>query len=144
MTKRSADPRVDADMVERLIAAARSAAHHAYVPYSNFPVGAAILTADGTIVTGANIENASFGLTTCGERVAMFTAAAAGHREIRAIAISTPRHPGASPCGACRQVLNEFKPVDFDLAVMLDGPENVIVTSLDELLPMAFGPRDLS
>lgn len=144
MTKRSADPRVDADMVERLIAAARSAAHHAYVPYSNFPVGAAILTADGTIVTGANIENASFGLTTCGERVAMFTAAAAGHREIRAIAISTPRHPGASPCGACRQVLNEFKPVDFDLAVMMDGPENVIVTSLDELLPMAFGPRDLS
>jgi cytidine deaminase len=144
MTKRSADPRVDADMVERLIAAARSAAHHAYVPYSNFPVGAAILTADGTIVTGANIENASFGLTTCGERVAIFTAAAAGHREIRAIAISTPRHPGASPCGACRQVLNEFKPVDFDLAVMMDGPENVIVTSLDELLPMAFGPRDLS
>ncbi len=144
MTKRSADPRVDADMVERLIAAARSAAHHAYVPYSNFPVGAAILTADGTIVTGANIENASFGLTTCGERVAMFTAAAAGHREIRAIAISTPRHPGASPCGACRQVLNEFKPVDFDLAVMMEGPENVIVTSLDELLPMAFGPRDLS
>lgn len=144
MTRRSADPRVDADMVERLIAAARSAAHHAYVPYSNFPVGAAILTADGTIVTGANIENASFGLTTCGERVAMFTAAAAGHREIRAIAISTPRHPGASPCGACRQVLNEFKPVDFDLAVMMDGPENVIVTSLDELLPMAFGPRDLS
>lgn len=144
MTKRSADPRVDADMVERLIVAARSAAHHAYVPYSNFPVGAAILTADGTIVTGANIENASFGLTTCGERVAMFTAAAAGHREIRAIAISTPRHPGASPCGACRQVLNEFKPVDFDLAVMMDGPENVIVTSLDELLPMAFGPRDLS
>lgn len=144
MTKRSADPRVDADMVERLIAAARSAAHHAYVPYSNFPVGAAILTADGAIVTGANIENASFGLTTCGERVAMFTAAAAGHREIRAIAISTPRHPGASPCGACRQVLNEFKPVDFDLAVMMDGPENVIVTSLDELLPMAFGPRDLS
>ncbi len=144
MTKRSVDPRVDADMVERLIAAARSAAHHAYVPYSNFPVGAAILTADGAIVTGANIENASFGLTTCGERVAMFTAAAAGHREIRAIAISTPRHPGASPCGACRQVLNEFKPVDFDLAVMMDGPENVIVTSLDELLPMAFGPRDLS
>jgi cytidine deaminase len=144
MTKKSADPRVDADMVERLIAAARSAAHHAYVPYSNFPVGAAILTADGTIVTGANIENASFGLTTCGERVAMFTAAAAGHREIRAIAISTPRHPGASPCGACRQVLNEFKPVDFDLAVMMDGPENVIVTSLDELLPMAFGPCDLS
>jgi len=144
MPRRSTDPRVDADMIERLAAAARGAADDAYVPYSNFPVGAAILTADGTIVTGANIENASYGLTLCGERVAMFTAAAAGHREIRAIAISTPRHPGATPCGACRQVLNEFKPVDFALAVLIDGPEDVIVVSLDELLPMSFGPRDLS
>jgi len=125
-----------------LRASAREATAHAYVPYSRFPVGAALLTEDGTIVTGANIENASFGLTCCAERTAVFTAAAAGHRVITAIAITAPRVETVTPCGACRQVLNEFKPSDADMLVLLDGPAQEIVP-LGDLLPRAFGPRDL-
>lgn len=135
---------MESELAQRLLLAARQAAEHAYVPYSDFPVGAAVLTGNGQIVTGANIENASYGLTVCGERVAMFTAAAAGHREIRAVAISTPRHPGATPCGACRQVLNEFKPATEDLVVLLDGPDGIVELGLSTLLPMSFGPRDLA
>jgi len=134
---------VDAGVRDRLIAAAREAAVGAYAPYSGFPVGAALLTESGEVITGVNIENASYGLTVCGERVAIFTAVAQGHRTIQAIAISTPRSPGATPCGACRQVMNEFKPVDADLPVYLDGADGVIATSLQTLLPHAFGPRDL-
>ncbi|MGI8484106.1 MAG: cytidine deaminase [Thermomicrobiales bacterium] len=137
-------PGVDSEMAQTLLHAARQAAKNAYVPYSDFPVGAAVLTADGQIVTGANIENASYGLTVCGERVAVFTAAAAGHREVRAVAISTPRHPGSTPCGACRQVLNEFKPPVDELIVLLDGPDGIVELGLSDLLPMSFGPRDLS
>ena len=125
-----------------LRARAREATGHAYVPYSHFPVGAALLTEDGTIVTGANIENASFGLTCCAERTAVFTAAAAGHRAIAAIAVTAPRVETVTPCGACRQVLNEFKPAETDILVLLDGPDQAIVP-LGDLLPRAFGPRDL-
>lgn len=138
------NPGIDSEMAYRLLNAARQAAETAYVPYSEFQVGAAVLTSDGQIVTGANIENASYGLTVCGERVAIFTAVAAGHREIRAVAISTPRHPGSTPCGACRQVLNEFKPAVEDLVVVLDGPDGIVELGLSELLPMTFGPRDLA
>jgi len=130
--------------VAALIAAARSMVERAYVPYSGFPVGAAVLTGDGSIVTGANVENASYGLTSCGERNAVFAAIGQGHRVVRAVAISTPRAPGATPCGACRQVLNEFKPADGPMAVILDGPDGPVVIDLDRLLPMAFGPRDLA
>lgn len=130
--------------VERLLDAARRMTQQAYVPYSGFPVGAAVLTGDGSIVSGVNVENASYGLTSCGERNAVFAAVGQGHRTIRAVAISTPRAPGATPCGACRQVLNEFKPVDGPMTVILDGPDGPIVTDLDAILPMAFGPRDLS
>ncbi|HEU0165843.1 MAG TPA: cytidine deaminase [Thermomicrobiales bacterium] len=128
---------------ERLMDAARRAATDAYAPYSHFPVGAAVLTEDGTIVAGFNIENASYGLTVCGERVATFTAIGAGHSTVRAVAISTPRSPGATPCGACRQVLNEFKPGDGDLVVLTDGRDGIEETTLAALLPSAFGPRDL-
>lgn len=129
--------------VAALLAAAREMVEMAYVPYSGFPVGAAVLTPDGTIVRGVNVENASYGLTCCGERNAVFTAVGQGHRTIRAVAISTPRAPGATPCGACRQVLNEFKPADGPLAIILDGPDGPIVTDLDTLLPSSFGPREL-
>lgn len=129
--------------VGELLDAARGMVATAYVPYSGFPVGAAVLTEDGTIVTGVNVENASYGLTCCGERNAVFTAVGQGHRTIRAVAISTPRAPGATPCGACRQVLNEFKPEDGPLAIILDGPDGPILTDLETLLPAAFGPRDL-
>jgi len=134
---------IDADVVRRLLEAARDFAGRAYVPYSSFPVGAAVLTDDGCIIGGVNIENASYGLTTCGERVAIFTAAAAGHRVIRAVAVSAPRAAGATPCGACRQVMNEFKPADGDLLVILDTGHEPVQLPLRVLLPEAFGPRDL-
>jgi cytidine deaminase len=130
-------------MAERLLAAAHEAAERAYAPYSSFPVGAAALTADGTVVTGCNVENASYGLTVCAERVAVFTAAAAGHRELRAIAVVAPRLLGVTPCGACRQVLNEFRSVDGELLVILEGEAGPDLVPLGALLPRSFGPRDL-
>ena len=129
--------------IDQLLSAARAATVHAHVPYSGFPVGAAVLTDSGDIISGVNIENASYGLTVCGERVAVQTAAAVGHRSILAVAVSAPKAPGATPCGACRQVLNEFKPEDQDMVVILDGADGPIVHQLGELLPKAFGPRDL-
>jgi len=134
---------LSSQQVTSLVEAARDAATRAYVPYSHFPVGAAVLTGDGTIVSGVNIENASYGLTVCGERVAIFTAAAAGHRTVRAVAVSAPRQPGTTPCGACRQVMNEFKPEAGDLLVVLDTGGEPELVPLENLLPQAFGPRDL-
>lgn len=136
-------PKLDEAMAERLIAAARSAAAQAYVPYSHFPVGAAVLAANGEIVAGVNIENASYGLTVCGERVAIFTAAAQGHRELVAVALSAPRAPGTAPCGACRQVMREFQPPSGDLVVLLDHGDQVERIELSALLPRSFGPHDL-
>lgn len=136
-------PPLDADLKLRMMAAARSAAGHAYVPYSGFPVGACILTGSGELVTGANIENASYPLTVCAERVAVQTATATGERTVVAVAVTAPRAERASPCGACRQVLNEFKPAEGDMIVLLDGVNGISQTTLSALLPMAFGPRDL-
>lgn len=126
-----------------LLALARAAAERAYVPYSRFPVGAALRTVTGEIFTGANLENASYGLTVCAERTAVFAAALAGHREIAAIAVVAPRAPRASPCGACRQVLNEFAPRVGEMSVVLESDDGAVETTLAILLPMAFGPRDL-
>src|SRR3954471_20685817 len=93
-----------------LAAAARAASEQAYCPYSNFRVGAAVLTEDGAVFSGCNIENASYGLTICAERTAVFHAAAKGHRAIVAVAVYTPTTFPTAPCGACRQVINEFGP----------------------------------
>jgi cytidine deaminase len=134
---------LDAAAAARLMDAAREAATRAYVPYSNFPVGAALLCANGEVITGANIEIASYGLTNCAERTAVFTAAAAGHREIVAVAVTAPRVPTVTPCGACRQVLFEFNPRDRDMIVILDGPDGLAQLPITGLLPRAFGPRDL-
>lgn len=139
----SARAGLDDVTVDRLIEAARAAATHAYVPYSDFPVGAAVLTMNGEIVSGVNIENASFGLTVCGERVAIFTAAALGHRELVAVAVSAPRAPGTAPCGACRQVISEFRPHDGTLVVLLDHRDHVEQIEFSALLPRSFGPHDL-
>jgi len=128
---------------QELMGAARLAARNAYVPYSHFPVGASVLTESGDIVTGVNIENASYGLTVCGERVAIQSAAAMGHRTILAVAVSAPRVPGTTPCGACRQVMNEFKPAQGDLVVFLDHHDSGHPVPFTELLPDAFGPRVL-
>lgn len=127
----------------KLLATARDFATRAYVPYSNFPVGAALLVDDGSVVGGVNIENASYPLTICGERTAVVKAASEGHRTIFAVAISAPKAPATTPCGACRQVLNEFKPVDHEMLVLLDEGDSWQETTLSALLPQAFGPRDL-
>lgn len=120
---------------------ARAAARHAYVPYSRFAVGAAILTADGKIVRGCNVENASFGMTNCAERTAIFSARADGMEEVLAVCIYTPTDVPTPPCGACRQVLNEFGP-DMAVRAICNGPD-VIDTTLSQLLPGAFGPKNL-
>lgn len=140
------DERQTAEQRERwpdLLRRAREAASAAYVPYSHFPVGAALVTASGDIFTGANVENASYGLTVCAERTAVFAAALAGHREIAAIAVAAPRAVRASPCGACRQVLNEFKPAKGELDIVLESGDGYQTTTLSALLPMAFAPQDL-
>jgi cytidine deaminase len=95
------------------------------------------------VITGANIENASIGLTNCAERVALQQAAYLGHREVVAVAVSAPRAAGTTPCGACRQVMNEFKPEIGDMFVILDYFDQQAVITLGELLPRSFGPRDL-
>ncbi|QAA75992.1 MAG: Cytidine deaminase [Candidatus Bipolaricaulis sibiricus] len=125
----------------RLVAAAVEARRRAYAPYSGFPVGAALLSKGGRLFTGCNVENASYGLTVCAERVALFKAVSEGVREFEAIAVACGDGP-CSPCGACRQALYEFAP---DLKVILADAEGRSweVTSLPELLPRAFGPSDL-
>ncbi len=128
--------------LKRLAAAARRAARHSYSPYSEFPVGAAVLAASGKIYTGANIENASFGLCNCAERTAVFTAAAAGERKLRAVAIYTPTANATAPCGACRQVLNEFGP-DMTVLSTCDSDDR-LETTLSKLLPFGFGPKNLA
>lgn len=127
-----------------LMERARAAAERAYVPYSRFPVGAALLTTDEMVIDGCNIENASYGLTVCAERVAIFRAVAAGYRAVRAIAVTTPRSPGGTPCGACRQVLNEFGPDEGELIVILETGDGIEQLPLSALLPRSFGPRDLA
>jgi cytidine deaminase len=133
----------DAVIAGRLLAAAREAARRAYVPYSGFPVGAAVLTADGTVVSGCNVENASYPLSVCAERVAINTAAAAGHRQIRAIAVTAPKVEAVTPCGGCRQVINEFRGPGEEVWVVLDSAGVPEIVPLSALLPRAFGPSDL-
>jgi cytidine deaminase len=133
---------MDQKQAAALMDYARAAVAAAYVPYSNFPVGAAVLSESGAIFAGANIENASYGLTCCAERTAVFAAVNAGHTTITAVAVTAPRVVTVTPCGACRQVLNEFKPADRDMEVVLDGIDLTIMP-LADLLPRAFGPKDL-
>lgn len=124
---------------ETLLALAREAMKRSYSPYSNYPVGAALLCADGRIFQGCNIENASFGLTNCAERTAMFKAVSEGALEFTAIAIAS-RQSAPWPCGACRQVLNEFAP-GIRVLVTWDGGQDEM--NLDQLLPHGFGPKSL-
>lgn len=129
--------------VQALLDAAQQARSHAYVPYSQYGVGAALLTADGTVYTGCNIENAAYGPTICAERTAFFKAVYDGHRSFSAIAvIATGEQPGF-PCGVCRQVMAEFCDGDF-LIITANRDRSVVqINCLKELLPYAFGPKDL-
>jgi len=120
----------------KLTKAATEIRRNAYAPYSKFLVGAAVLTDDGTVVTGTNVENASYGLAICAERIAAGAAVAAGHRKLEAVAVATAG--GASPCGACRQFLSEFGGAMEVLLIDADQPDHFQVTSLDELLPAQF------
>lgn len=125
-----------------LLQEARAAQQRAYAPYSRFPVGAAVLTSDGRVFTGANVENASYGLTLCAERNALAQAALAGARGVAAIAVVSPSDPPAAPCGMCRQTLAEFT---LDCEVLLGDPSGAehSRTTLSALLPRAFRPSDL-
>lgn len=128
-------------MSDSLLAAARQAQQQAYAPYSHYQVGAAVETAEGTVYTGCNIENASYGLAICAERVALGAAMTAGARQFRRIAVVSSSEPPASPCGACRQVLAELAP---DAEVIAAGPRSVMRWTVAELLPVAFTPGHLT
>lgn len=123
----------------KLIAAARDAADNAYCPYSNYRVGAALLTEDGDIQTGCNVENGSYGLTVCAERVAVLAAVAKGKKKFKALALAAGNiEKPATPCGACRQVLAEFCAPDMPVvcAPLVGGV--AVFTTMGELLPRAF------
>ena len=125
-----------------LIAAAMAARRKAYSPYSGVKIGAAVLTSDGRIFSGCNIENASYGLSLCAERTAIFTAVAAGARRIKAIAVAGQSEEYTRPCGACRQVIVEFNPSMLVLRRGEDGfAEDV---KAEKLLPRRFNPAELS
>jgi cytidine deaminase len=121
---------------KELIEDAKKAQENAYAPYSNFMVGAALLSADGRVFTGVNVENASYGLTICAERTAVFKAVSDGAEKFAKIAIVSSSSPPAAPCGACRQVLNEFSP---NLQVICANHKNEIKRfELSQLLPESF------
>ena len=125
-----------------LVAQARQARERAYVPYSNFPVGAALLGRSGRIYTGCNVENAAYPLATCAERTAVTKAVSEGERAFEAIAVVTAT--GAAPCGACRQILREFAGPKGDLRVIVaDTAGNARTYTIAELLPEAFTPDQL-
>lgn len=124
-----------------LLEAARVAQGFAHAPFSRYPVGAAVLTEDGTTYTGCNVESASFSLTCCAERVAVFKAVSEGKKKIVACAIVTDGDVPAAPCGACRQVLYEF---GGDMRILLGASDAAYrVMTLAELLPEGFDPEQL-
>ena len=128
--------------IEQLLAQSKTARENAYVPYSKFPVGAALLAEDGTVFHGCNVENASYGLTNCAERTAIFKAVSQGVKNFKAIAIVADTEGPCAPCGACRQVIAEF--CDGDMPVYLTNLKgDVQETTVRELLPGAFTPKDL-
>ncbi|MBQ3557771.1 MAG: cytidine deaminase [Oscillospiraceae bacterium] len=129
-------------MTDRQLAElALDARKNAYTPYSNFNVGAALLCADGTVFTGCNVENAAYGSTICAERTALVKAISEGQRSFTAIAIAGSGDDFCWPCGSCRQMLCEFAPTLRVLAVWQDGQFEI--STLDTLLPHAFGPAAL-
>jgi cytidine deaminase, homotetrameric len=125
-----------------LVSKALEGRNNAYVPYSNFKVGAAILMEDDSIYTGCNIENASYGATNCAERTAIFKAVSEGHKEIKAIAIVGLENDYTYPCGICRQVIAEFASEDIKI-IIAKNKDEYVVKSLEEILPGAFTKKDL-
>ncbi len=128
--------------VKQLILSAIEARKNSYSPYSDFSVGAALLCTDGEIVSGTNIENASYGLTICAERTAFFKAVSQGKRSFSAIAIVGDGKTCLSPCGACRQVMAEFCKGDFKV-IFAKNENEYVVKTLDEILPFCFSEDDM-
>lgn len=143
--------KLDEKTIRTLIAAAYDARKLSYTPYSHYRVGAALLTGDGQIITGCNIENAAYTPTNCAERTAFFKAVSEGIRDFRAIAVvGSPESDGdvltqyAYPCGVCRQVMMEFcSPSDFQI-IVAKSLEDYRVMALREILPDGFGPDNLN
>ena len=133
---------LQAQAADNLVATAVRARQSAYAPYSHYAVGAAVMCADGRIFSGCNIENVSFSATVCAERVAMFTARAAGCSDIVAIAVVGPGCEPVTPCGVCRQVMSELAPRAVVIMQGEDGPRST--TTVAELLPGAFRPAELT
>lgn len=126
---------------KKLISAAKKAKQYSHSPYSRFRVGAALLTSNGKIYTGCNIENSSYGLTICAERTAIFKAISEGERKFRAIAVVSDNRDFTPPCGACRQVLMDLAPnIEF---VMSNEKDKFKVLNLRDLLPLPFQAKDL-
>lgn len=125
---------------EELLGAAHNVRAHAYAPYSGFQVGAAVDVGDGVIFAAANVENASYGLSTCAERGAISAAVSAGYKKIAAIAVAGPPGVPTAPCGACRQIIAEFGPGTTVVYTAADGART---TTIDALLPESFGPASL-
>ena len=135
------NPMLTDELRQKLVETARMARQWAYAPYSNYQVGAALLTASGKIYDGVNVENAAYPTSMCAERVAIFKAVSEGERQFVAIAVATKN--GGSPCGACRQVISEF---GLDTLVLIADGDGKVVQELPigELLPGAFRPDHLS
>ncbi|MCL7747241.1 cytidine deaminase [Halalkalibacter alkaliphilus] len=127
---------------EQLIVEAKRAREQAYVPYSNFPVGAALLMEDGAVYKGANIENASYGLTNCAERTALFKAYSEGNKKVKMVAVVAGTDRPVSPCGACRQVMVELCSRDT-LVVLTNLKGDITEMTVEELLPGAFTAEDM-
>lgn len=130
------------DELRKLTDAAKAASRNAYCPYSGFRVGAAVLCSSGKVYAGCNVENASYGVTICAERSALARAITDGETKIEAVVVYTPTPWPTAPCGACRQALNEFGP-EMECICVCDGSD-VIRMALHELLPVAFGPKNLA
>jgi len=137
--KKQIQPSISAPVRDLLIQTARDAAANAYCPYSRYPVGAAVLTMDGQIYSGCNVENISYGLSMCAERTALFKAVGDGCRTFAALAVAGGDKRPASPCGACRQVLAELCPPTLPVFITrLKKGGGVTSTTLGELLPLSF------
>ncbi|MDZ7672101.1 MAG: cytidine deaminase [Halanaerobiales bacterium] len=132
---------IDKVKKEKLYNAAKDVIDNAYVPYSNFPLAAALLTKEGKIFTGVNIENAAYGATMCAERTAIFKAVSEGYKDFEAILVLTNTNNPVSPCGTCRQVINEFNE-DLEV-IMMTKDKNEITKTNNELLPGSFSKDDM-
>ena len=126
--------------IQKLMDCAIKARENAYSPYSHFSVGAALLCEDGNLYKGCNIENASYGLTNCAERTAIFKAVSEGHIKFKALAVVADTERPCAPCGACRQVMAEFK---IPLIIMGNLMWNIKIVTIEELLPFSFSECDV-